>query len=305
MGCIHSRPGGEDDVVRRFNARKRFMKQAVLQRHAFASAHYAYLLALRNTGSALRQFAEGESKEGTSPRSGHGASNLQPPPPPPLLMPPHALLSSSSRHSHRASASFHSSSSPPPNSKNRSLDRAGDQNWSPGSSPDQKSDTPPPPSPPKSAWDIFNPFRPTSPPFQMNDGSSHRRNRRNRRHQTRSGYYNNGYGDDSVQGVRDVETDQSTLSKWESNNRDFSSVVRIDGVEKDLLDIVKDLDEQFLKAYTCGASVSKLLETRKGSFMNEGKGEKNKGFSVSFLLYVFFFPLSSIAFFITQSYRLL
>jgi hypothetical protein len=41
-----------------------------------------------------------------------------------------------------------------------------------------------------------------------------------------------------------------------------------------LLEIVKDLDEQFLKAHSCGASVSKLLETRKGNFMNEVKGEE-------------------------------
>eukprot|EP00250_Pteridium_aquilinum_P025513 c30963_g1_i1 orf=1-264(-) len=83
MGCISSKLRAED-VVGRCKARKRLMKQAVEQRHGFAAAHAAYLLALRNTGSALRQFADGEK---ALPACGQGPFSRfpEPPPPPPTL----------------------------------------------------------------------------------------------------------------------------------------------------------------------------------------------------------------------------
>jgi hypothetical protein len=57
-----------------------------------------------------------------------------------------------------------------------------------------------------------------------------------------------------------------------------------------LLEIVKDLDEQFLKAHSCGGSVSKLLETRKGNSMNEGKGEQFPACFRRFLLLIHLLP---------------
>ncbi|KAH7295040.1 hypothetical protein KP509_27G029900 [Ceratopteris richardii] len=83
MGCVISKLKAED-VVGRCKARKRLMKKAVQQRLAFAAAHAAYIASLRSVGAALRQFAE---EEGGLPAREQG--NLEcipePPPPPPLM----------------------------------------------------------------------------------------------------------------------------------------------------------------------------------------------------------------------------
>eukprot|EP00250_Pteridium_aquilinum_P007951 c17550_g1_i1 orf=131-2272(-) len=266
MGCIHSRPG-DDDVVRRFQARKRFMKQAVLHRQAFAVAHMAYLQALRNTGSALRQFAEGEAKDmasSSTPRSTLLQLELPPPPPPHLLSssPPSKLAMKASN-----SAAEIENASP----KQRERD------WSPGSSASddgKASDTPPPPSPQKSSWDVFNPFRPSSPPFNFQESQHRRRGRGSsqERHRRRHNVYNGGGYEEGAMPSLEDEFDgknNGALAKWERSNRDFATMVRTGGGERDLLDMVKELDDRFLKASACGNAVSKVLETRKGHFLSE------------------------------------
>ncbi|KAJ7521459.1 hypothetical protein O6H91_19G055500 [Diphasiastrum complanatum] len=57
MGCSISKMDHKERVAN-YKARKSFMKQAVASRHALAAAHAAYMEALRNMGAALRQFAE-------------------------------------------------------------------------------------------------------------------------------------------------------------------------------------------------------------------------------------------------------
>lgn len=62
MGCSTSRLDNEE-VVLLCKERKKFMKRAVDQRYALATAHVCYIHSLRNIGIALRNFAEGESVE--------------------------------------------------------------------------------------------------------------------------------------------------------------------------------------------------------------------------------------------------
>ncbi|PKA60870.1 hypothetical protein AXF42_Ash006505 [Apostasia shenzhenica] len=102
MGCAQSRIENEEAVTR-CKERRQFMKDAVASRNAFAAAHSAYVVALKNTGAALSDFGQGEAPDGgvstaSSGRSGPSgggsgaasASGVQPPmenlppPPPPL-----------------------------------------------------------------------------------------------------------------------------------------------------------------------------------------------------------------------------
>jgi hypothetical protein len=102
MGCTNSKID-RDDAVARCKARKRFMRQAVDSRHAFAASHAHYVIALKSVGSALRQFAEGEVKDPAAaviPSDGPSTalvalapSPLPEPPPPPPMSP--SLLSPS------------------------------------------------------------------------------------------------------------------------------------------------------------------------------------------------------------------
>ncbi|PKA54374.1 hypothetical protein AXF42_Ash000207 [Apostasia shenzhenica] len=59
MGCTQSLIENEESVTR-CKERKQFMKSAVAARNAFAAAHSAYALALKNTGSAIYDYAHGE-----------------------------------------------------------------------------------------------------------------------------------------------------------------------------------------------------------------------------------------------------
>lgn len=88
MGCTSSKIDTEE-AVKRCKARKRYIKQAVAHRHAFAAAHASYVTSLKNTGAAIRQFSDVEV-----PQEAHTApvprtaflgvpTNLLPPPLPP------------------------------------------------------------------------------------------------------------------------------------------------------------------------------------------------------------------------------
>ncbi|KAL6993131.1 hypothetical protein U1Q18_011249 [Sarracenia purpurea var. burkii] len=50
----------KSEALRLCKARKRFIKQAIDSRYAFAASHVAYVQSLRNIGIALRRFAEAE-----------------------------------------------------------------------------------------------------------------------------------------------------------------------------------------------------------------------------------------------------
>lgn len=91
MGCSQSKIENEEAVAR-CKDRKQFMKEAVAARNAFAAAHFAYAMSLKNTGAALSDYAHGEVQNPNLP-SPPGPSFVGPPPPlppqpPPVLPPP-------------------------------------------------------------------------------------------------------------------------------------------------------------------------------------------------------------------------
>lgn len=91
MGCTQSRIDDEEAVMR-CKERNQYMKDAVAFRNAFAAAHSAYAVALKNTGAALSDYAHGEvqnplqnSPSFPSPGPPPAQIPLEPfPPPPPL-----------------------------------------------------------------------------------------------------------------------------------------------------------------------------------------------------------------------------
>ncbi|CAI0422898.1 unnamed protein product [Linum tenue] len=89
MGCSQSKIENEEAVTR-CKERKQFMKDAVSARNAFAAAHSAYAMSLKNTGAALSDFAHGEVPPSLSTPA---AAPAPPPPQAPFdtLLPPPPL----------------------------------------------------------------------------------------------------------------------------------------------------------------------------------------------------------------------
>lgn len=92
MGCAQSKIENEE-AVSRCKDRRNFMKEAVTARNTFASGHSGYAMALKNTGAALSDYAQGEADEvyhphlgvgGVGVGVGGGESSEPPPPPPPM-----------------------------------------------------------------------------------------------------------------------------------------------------------------------------------------------------------------------------
>ncbi|KAK9142475.1 hypothetical protein Syun_011875 [Stephania yunnanensis] len=83
MGCTQSKIENEE-AVSRCKDRKQLMKDAVATRNAFAAAHSAYSMALKNTGAALSDYAPGEVPHSHPHHHHHHHNHHAPPPPPPL-----------------------------------------------------------------------------------------------------------------------------------------------------------------------------------------------------------------------------
>ncbi|KAJ4978609.1 hypothetical protein NE237_009389 [Protea cynaroides] len=85
MGCTQSKIENEE-AVSRCKDRKLLMKDAVSARNAFAAAHSAYSIALKNTGAALNDYGQGEVQDLHRPSQPTPQPPIEtlPPPPPPL-----------------------------------------------------------------------------------------------------------------------------------------------------------------------------------------------------------------------------
>ena len=82
MGCSQSKIENEEAVAR-CKERKRFMKEAVVARNAFAAAHSAYAMSLKNTGAALSDYSHGEIQNSNLPS--HPVPSVVGPPQPSLV----------------------------------------------------------------------------------------------------------------------------------------------------------------------------------------------------------------------------
>ncbi|KAL6578508.1 hypothetical protein OROMI_008724 [Orobanche minor] len=87
MGCGQSKIENEESVSR-CKERRNLMKEAVSVRNAFASAHSGYSIALKDTGAALSDYAQGEVPpqlpEAAAPADTLSSERPPPPPPPPM-----------------------------------------------------------------------------------------------------------------------------------------------------------------------------------------------------------------------------
>ncbi|XP_058090929.1 protein ALTERED PHOSPHATE STARVATION RESPONSE 1 [Magnolia sinica] len=232
MGCCYSRLNRQEAVAR-CKDRRRCMKQLVNARHAFSAAHSFYLRSLRGTGAALLQFANSETHVHVHvhQHQHHHLPPLPPSPTPPTPPPP-----------------------PPPPPMSPSSDT-----WTSVST---STALPPPPPPPPSSWDFWDPFAPSSSRSVTEEeweatttvseaavalAPSH----------------------ESVKAAVVTTTPSivSGYSKEEAGSELALVVSRNTG--KDLVEIIKELDEYFLKAADAGSHVSLLLEATSSGFSSQ------------------------------------
>ncbi|XP_057473328.1 nitrate regulatory gene2 protein-like [Actinidia eriantha] len=83
MGCTQSKIENEETVAR-CKERRQYMKDAVVARNAFAAAHAAYAMSLKNAGAALSDYAHGEVEKPHAAAVIRSNYDSLPPPPPPL-----------------------------------------------------------------------------------------------------------------------------------------------------------------------------------------------------------------------------
>lgn len=244
MGCVLSNMD-EEGKIHACTERKKLMKQLVDIRGLFLDSQWAYLKALRNTGVTLRQFTESELLELENSSDGIGLAVSASPS---LPLPP----------------------SPP---------------------------QPPPPPPPP-----LSPDKTSS--MQLNQGSSlegyifgspstYHKGSEIEELDTEENWEetNTEFGDEDseAQGVasgvvnplcrkqkwREPVDDSCTVSFCAKESTNLSMVV---GEKKSLEDIVKDLDDCFLKASECRKEIAVLIDISKGDiFLHQNSGlQKSK-----------------------------
>lgn len=277
------------------------MKQLVRRRPELAAAHIAYLHALRNTGATLRQFVEVESSLSQQPPVGLAAPpspTPQPPPPPiepsvasssPTSPRPPPPLPSSPRTTIRKMEKMDDELRPPPLVFSPIRLRKRDDELHGGGFTDDDDDTDscstplPPPPPPGIDWEYLDPYnvRPLNFPSPFAD-----RNDKEVTSQvtmdndpwveTNTEFdgeeYESVFGDDGGGIVNRVHAnpvkgralggDNSSVVSWVTKNSD-STVVPLT-TKKSLVEIVKEIDEYFLKAAASGSDVVVLLDSAGG-----------------------------------------
>lgn len=226
--------------------RKRYMKQFVQARHAFSAAHVMYIRSLRATGSALFQFAKAET---TTLLNHHHLppepKPILPPPPPraPTPMPPPP---------------------PPPMSPTPSS-----YTWTSGTASPALPPRPPPPPPvASSGWDFWDPFMQPPPPPSSRSATEEEWEATTTTGSEvvvmAAGAAASMAAPASSGVVRGFckETPSSELAVVVSRNT------------KDLVEVIKELDDYFLKAADAGAHVSLLLQVPSSGFSDHSKTSK-------------------------------
>ncbi|XP_009379364.1 protein ALTERED PHOSPHATE STARVATION RESPONSE 1-like [Pyrus x bretschneideri] len=244
MGCCYSRVEREE-MVSRCKSRKRYMKQLVKARQAWSAAHTMYLRSLRCTGSALLQFSNAETTlhhhhhnyNHNHPHNynHHHHDNYQSQQPP-LQTPPTPQPP------------------PPPPPLSSSSD-----SWTTSTTP-STARPPPPPPPPSSTWDFWDPFVASSS-----------------RPVTEEEWESTTTASEAVVTVTAASTAEppsvvSGFSK-ESGTTTSELAMVVSRNAKDLVEIIKELDEYFLKAADAGGMLSSLLEVPRFS-SSQTKGGK-------------------------------
>ncbi|CAK9156982.1 unnamed protein product [Ilex paraguariensis] len=221
MGCCYSRIEREE-MVSRCKSRKRYMKQFVKARQVFSASHSMYIRSLRSTGSALLQFATGETTLHHPHTHNHNHHHLPPflPSPPPLPPTPPPPMSPTTDTWTTSTAT--SSALPPP--------------------------PPPPPPPPSSSWDFWDPFVPSSSRSV------------NEEEWEATTIASEVAVTTTVGTTASVAAPPSAISRFSKETTTTELAVVVSTKSKDLTEIIKELDEYFLSAADAGSQVSLLLE---------------------------------------------
>ncbi|CAK7334243.1 unnamed protein product [Dovyalis caffra] len=222
-----------EEMVSRCKARKRYMKQVVKARQSLSASHAMYIRSLRSTGSALLQFSNTETDLHLHHR--RRLSPIHPSPPLlPLTPPP-----------------------PPPPPMSPSSDTCTTTTTTTAASPLLP---PPPPPPPVSAssWDFWDPFVPP-PPRSVEEEEEE-------------------WEDATTTTASEMlavapPSMVSGFSKETASGSGSELAMVVSRNSKDLVEIIKEVDEYFLKAADAGGQLSCVLEVSSLS-PSQSKGGK-------------------------------
>ncbi|CAN1122406.1 Protein ALTERED PHOSPHATE STARVATION RESPONSE 1 [Linum perenne] len=233
MGCFYSRIEREE-MVSRCKARKKYLKQLLQARQFMSTSHVMYLRALRSTGSALIHFSNIETNL-------HHHHN-------------HLRHNYTHSHNHHLQPAIPSPSPPlpplpPPPPP---MSPSSDTTWTSISA----SPLPPPPPPPMSqtsSWDFWDPF--VQPPPSA----------------TRTEEWEEvttmTVSEAAVTASASITAPPSVVSGLTTASGSGSELAMVvSRNSKDLVEIVKEVDEYFLKAADGGAQLSLLLEVPTSGF---------------------------------------
>lgn len=208
------------------------MKELVKARQSLAASHALYIRSLRSTGASLLQFANNE----TTLQLHHHHNNYRTPPPVQQLQPPPRPPLSPGSDTWTSSTTL---STPLP---------------------------PPPPPPPSSGWDFWDPFVPPAPPS---------------RSVTEEEWEAATSGSEmaacaatattTVTGAASMAAPPSVVSGFSKDTGSELAVV-VSRNTKELVEIVKEVDEYFLKAADAGGQLSVLLEISNCNLTAQIKG---------------------------------
>ncbi|KAL9378226.1 hypothetical protein Peur_029561 [Populus x canadensis] len=235
MGCCYSRIEREE-MVSRCKARKRYMKQLVKARQSLSASHAMYIRSLRSTGSALLQFSNTETDLHHHHHHHRRLPPIHPSPPP---LPPTPLP-------------------PPPPPMSPSSDT-----WTTTTTATAASPLPPPPPPPPpvaaSSWDFWDPFVPP-PPRSMEEEEWEE-------------VTTTATASEMVAVVPPSVV--SGFSKETASGSGSELAMVVSRNSKDLVEIIKEVDEYFLKAADAGGQLSCVLEVSSPNLsVSQSKGGK-------------------------------
>ncbi|KAJ7294791.1 hypothetical protein O6H91_05G129500 [Diphasiastrum complanatum] len=304
MGCTQSKVQNQE-CVWRCRQRKRFVKGALSSRNALAAAYAGYFGSLRNCSSAFRDFADAEFGSQHLSSSPPGAASSSSSPVPVKIIRSFKALEAT------PSAPVTVVLSPPHTNQREYLEYLYNDAPPPGlysnvpvpsSSPPapyhpepiyQEDVYSPPTTPLNGGWDIFDLFRP--PPAQM-----HYQELRRSKNEYRKQVFDYDdmpalEEDDSFPQVKvrqkktedysDLEKeemevpDMATSSKVSSlqSEENIEPTVKVAQYEKELPEVLKEIDENFLKASAAAKEVCRLLEVNK--IHHHSNFSDSKGFS--------------------------
>ncbi|EXC35329.1 hypothetical protein L484_026653 [Morus notabilis] len=249
MGCCYSRVEREE-TVSRCKSRRRYMKQLVKARHAVSASHTMYLRSLRSTGAALLHLANAESHHHLTNHHPPRVHHLSPPPPPPPPMSPAATATTDTW-----TTSITASLLPPPPPPMSPAATTTTDTWTTSITASPLHPPPPPPPPPASSpWDFWDPFTAATSRSATEDDWADED-------------FGGGGGNNANAPVNVASGGHAPPSPPHSvaGSSELAVVVRGNST-KDVVEIMKELDEYLLKAAEAGSQLSLLLEVPSSGF---------------------------------------